>query len=413
MKQRSVGLGHAGLVLALCLGFVAWLAMTPDHVRAQQVGSRSSAPAAVNYEAIAQNLVTQSAGVREGDLVLITGGVRDLELLEDIAVNVRKAGAFPLIAIGSDRLALRMYEDVPAKYDAQTPEFARKLTEVIDVFINVDVNEDPKILGKIPAERLAAQAAAFAPINELALERGVRNVNLGNGMYPTAANAQLFGLPAQELARMFWGGVNADYARMQASGEAVRKVLEGGKELHITNPNGTDLKVRIQERPVLMSDGVISAEEAKRGGAAAQVWLPAGEVFLAPVPGTAEGKLVVARDFFQGREIRNLELTFKGGKVTSMRADAGLEPFKALYDATGAGKEDFAYVDFGLNPDVRVAPGSRFASFVPAGMVTVGIGGNTWAGGDNKVQFGTAYFLPGSTVKVDGKVIVEKGALEI
>ncbi len=40
-------------------------------------------------------------------------------VLENIAVHVRKVGAFPLIDIGSDRLTKRMFFDVPEKYDAQ------------------------------------------------------------------------------------------------------------------------------------------------------------------------------------------------------------------------------------------------------------------------------------------------------
>jgi aminopeptidase len=295
----------------------------------------------------------------------------------------------------------------------QEPELALKLAEMLDVFIEVDANEDPGILAGVPPERVAARGKTLAPVDQLVQERGIRRVNLGNGLYPTAATAQLFGVPQQQLARIFWDGVNADYARLQTAGEEQRAIFAAGKEVHITNPNGTDLRVRVEGRPVFASDGVISAEDAKRGGAATEVWLPAGEVYLAPVPGTAEGKLVVDRDFFQGKEIRKLTLTFEAGNVTSMTAESGLESLKALYDASGAGKEQFAYVDVGINPGVRVVPGSRMAAFMPAGMVTVGIGGNTWAGGENAVPFGTAYFLPGSTLKVDGRVVVEGGGLKL
>jgi len=51
-------------------------------------------------------------------------------------------------------------------------------------------------------------------------------------------------------------------------------------------------------------------------------------------------------------------------------------------------------------------------SFMPAGMVTLNLGNNLWAGGDNAVPFGLASFLPGSTLKVDDKVIVENGVLK-
>ena len=57
-----------------------------------------------DLEALAVKLVTQSARVREGELVQITGDVKDAEVLEDLAVQVRKQGAHPLVTLSSDRL---------------------------------------------------------------------------------------------------------------------------------------------------------------------------------------------------------------------------------------------------------------------------------------------------------------------
>ena len=50
-----------------------------------------------DLEQLAQRLVTQSAAVKEGEIVLIYGRRQDAELLENIAVNVRKLGAFPMV----------------------------------------------------------------------------------------------------------------------------------------------------------------------------------------------------------------------------------------------------------------------------------------------------------------------------
>ncbi len=202
-----------------------------------------------------------------------------------------------------------------------------------------------------------------------------------------------------------------DYSKLQATGETVKTAIATGKEVHITNPNGTDLSLRIDGRPVFVSDGVISDEEMELGGAAGMVWLPAGEVYTTPVPGTAEGTVVVDHYFFQGHDIRDLTLTFEAGKLVSMTAESNLERLQAVYDAAGPGKDLFAVVNVGLNPNVRIPSGSQMVAWMPAGMVTIGFGNNTWAGGENNVAFGFFSFLPGSTLKVDGKVLVENGVL--
>ncbi len=366
----------------------------------------------VDYEDLAQKLVTQSANIQEGDLVRISGGVRNLELLENIAVQVRKLAAFPLVTLSSERMDRRYYDEVPAKYDSQTPEFDVKLATMITAWISVDFGETPDLLADVPAERRAAVAKTFQPVDDLLIARSVRQVNLGNALYPTTARAKLFGVSQGELAKVFWDGVNVDYSELKNIGEAVQTKLANGKELHITNSNGTNLKVRIEARPVFVSDGVISDADMQKGGAACQVWLPAGEVYLTPVPGTAKGKVVVDRQFYQGKEIRGLALTFEAGKLTSMKAKSGLEPLKARYAAAGRGRDVFAFIDLGISPNVQIIPDSRMVAWMTSGMITVGIGNNTWAGGENEANYFMANFLPGSTLKVDGKLLVENGALK-
>ena len=44
--------------------------------------------------------------------------------------------------------------------------------------------------------------------------------------------------------------------------------------------------------------------------------------------------------------------------------------------------------------------------------MTLGFGNNLWAGGTNKEPYGFQVHLQGTTVLLDGKAIVENGALK-
>lgn len=384
-------------------GFLSLLAVT--------LASQTAPQIKVDFEAIAQKLVNQCAGIREGELVMVSGGPKDFELLEDIAVNVRKAGGNPLLTFGSDRLTRRMWTDVPTKYDAQSREPWVKLAGLFAAQIAVSYGEDEGLLADIPPERLSASAQADAVINETIQKNNLRVVNLGNGLYPTVQLAKRYGMTMDELSRIFWDCVNVDYAELQKTCSTMKGVLGSGKEIHITKPNGTDLKVRIEGRPVYIGDGVISEEDQKAGFAACQVYLPAGEVYLAPIAGTAEGKVVVDRDFFGGQEVTGLTMIFKAGKLMSMTAESGFDRLKANYDAAGPGKDDFAVIDIGVNPRLAEGAGARILNYVRAGMVTVGIGNNIWAGGTNSSPFGLQTYLTDCTLSVDGKALVESGKL--
>ena len=302
---------------------------------------------------------------------------------------------------------------MPEKYDTQPDTLGMKLADIVNVNISVDSNETEGLLADVPPARLAARGKTGEPVAAQFRKNNVRSVNVGNDLYPTDWRAKRFEMTTEDLSKTFWEGVNVDYTSLQAKAEQVKAAL-AGNEVHITNPNGTDLKLKVQGRPVYVSDGVISAEDMQKGAPYVTVFLPAGEVAITPVAGTAEGKVVVTRDFFNGKEIQNLTITFAGGKVTSMTGTGpGFEGFKADYDARGEGKELFGFVDLGINPNVKLSPTSKLGNWVPAGSVTVGTGNNTWAGGDNSISAGWVGFLPGSTVTVDGKMLVENGVLKV
>jgi uncharacterized protein (TIGR03067 family) len=363
--------------------------------------------------ALAKKLVSQCAAVKEGDVVQISGVVRQAELLEALAVEVARLGGDPLVTLtGSAKMTRRLVTDVPAKYDSRTSPLGLKLAEVVHAQIAIDPDEDTDaVLAGVPPERMAARSRAAQPISEQLLKRNVRTVNLGNGLYPTDERAKQFGISKEELARLFWGGVDVDYAKMQATGQALTAALAAGKELTVNDPGGTSLTVGIAARPVYVSDGVLSPDKIKKGGPACNVWLPAGEVYLAPVPGTAKGKVVVERMFWEGKEVRGLALTFDKGKLTGMTAEAGLDRIKALYEAAGAGKDEFSMIDLGINPNVRLPKASRMAAWMQAGAVSLGFGNNLFTGGDNKADFGFGATLPAATVAVDGTALIKDGVL--
>ena len=413
----------AALSVAVCTLLVACQRPTPEGTAPTATPTAAPATTAAepakasptDFEQLAQRLVTQSAAVKEGDLVLITGRLHDADLLESIAVHVRKAGGFPMIEYSSDRLAKRLFFDVPEKYDTQAPGWGSQLAGVVDVVISLGNGMAENLFEGADPKRMAARGKAAEPVGQAFLKNNVRTVEIGNNLYPTPWRAERLGMAEGDLATMFWNAVNLDYSDLQVRGEQVKAALAGGNEVRITHPNGTDLKVRIQGRPVLVSDGIISGDDLKRGGAAVAVYLPAGEVYTTPVPGTAEGKVVDTRSFYRGQPIENLTLTIAGGKVTAMTGSGpGYAGFKAEYDAVQDPRKDlFGYIDLGINPSVKLPASSKVGNWVPAGTVSVGTGGNIWAGGDNSVPYSINVSLPGTTITLDGKPIVENGVLKL
>jgi len=375
----------------------------------------ASSAARTDLDQLAARVVSQSAAIKEGDVVLISGRTHDAELMENLAVEARKLGAFPLVSYNSDRLSKRLFFDVPAEYDSQQDALGMALADVVDVNIELGNTTTENLFEGADPARVAARNKAFEPMQQAFTRNNVRFIELGNGLYPTAWRAERLGMSEDALADLFWKGVNVDYAQLQARADEVGKALSAGKEVHVTHANGTDLTFSIAGRPVMSSDGMLSEADIARGGGAVQQYLPAGEVYTTPAPGSGDGKLVQTRGYFRGQQIDNLTLSFAGGQLTGMTGSGpGYAGFKAEYDAIDdARKSALGFIDFGINPNIALPEGASVGTWVPAGSVTVGTGGNTWAGGDNAVPYSLTVHLPGSTVTVDGKPFVEQGTLKM
>lgn len=352
--------------------------------------------------ALAERL-TDCAKIVAGDLVLVRGGAGDAALLETIAGEVRKRGGSPLVVLSGDALERRLVDGVPADVDARPNELELRLASSVTAVIDVEADASPTELGHIPGQRLAARAKGVGLADELMRRRGVRRVELGHGLYPTAHLANDCAMSEEELSRSFWFAATADSGAMRAEGEMLRDSLTPGGQVVITNPNGTELKFKLIAKPGLIGDG--TTEE----GSLAEVRLPAGELVTLVAPGTAEGRIVVDRMIWRGREVIGLSATFRAGRLTSLNARGGGEYVRKEYEAAGPGRDQLAAVVIGLNPDLKPPSGVKIDWTIPRGVVSVRIGADAWAGGENAVAFSLPVCAPGSTLKVDGRTVIEEG----
>ncbi len=416
MKSRSLmpsSLACAVLLAACNQPAQGPAASTEPAASATPAAATPAAPA-VDMDQLAERIVTQSAGIKEGDVVMISGLSSDADLLEALAVAVRKQGAFPWVMYSSERLSKRMFFDVPAKYDSQVDPAELALVKLADVGISVGNGQTANLFEGADPARMAARGQAGWKVAEAVRAAGVRSVEIGNGLYPTAWRAERMGLGQEALSKLFWDGINLDYTQLQQQAEALRAKLASGRDVHVTHPNGTDITFSIAGRKVVSSDGLISEADRKAGGAALAVYLPAGEVMTSAARGSANGKLVQATNFYRDKPVDNLVMEFKDGKLVSMTGSgAGFADLKAEYDAiTVPGKDEFGALDLGINPNIRLPADAKVGNWVPAGMVTLGFGNDQWAGGTNSAPYARDVHLAGATVNVDGATLVDKGELK-
>lgn len=404
-----------------CVFLVAQLACQPasNTNTAQQntsntpsSGSTAKAPER-NFDQLAHRIVTMSANIQPGEVVVVSGGKHTIPLMEAIAIEAQKAGGMVTMFLNSDKVSRSFNVDVSDKYLEQEPRFLAEWLKQTDVFISLPGASDIKALDEgVSAERLGKMAKAGEFLTPMLDGMKFRQINI---IYPTEERGKSFRLDGQTYVNMIWDAIGADYQQIAAKGDALKRKLQGAKKIRVTSPAGTDVTFDVGSRPIFIDDGIVSAERAKsKKFADRNVGLPGGALNFAPVENSANGKVVVPRVDCRFEKMSNITFEFKNGKMDNFQASQGKQCFDDLMATSDGPKDMFSGFTIGLNPNWPSHEENDAAYYASgAGLVFLGIGDNQFIGGSIKTKgnFGFGFPISNATVWIDDQKIIENGRL--
>lgn len=242
-------------------------------------------------EEAARVAAIRSLKVREGERVLIVANPeREVGLIAcALSDAVADAGGRPILA----------YQPVKSQFDFTEDEVVAAIAAL------------PSVIVSLSADRLGKDRAAIkSPFSA------------GGKRYDSTFHYLLYG---RKSVRSFWSphvtvdcfvrAVPIDYEALKSRCLRLKDILDGAVSVRVTNGNGTDVSFGTSGRKAFTDDGDFSFPGA--GGN-----LPAGETFISPVTGTAEGLVVFDGSIASHRgEIlieRPIEARIEKGFVTGL-----------------------------------------------------------------------------------------------
>jgi aminopeptidase len=368
----------------------------------------SLAESVQRFNALAPKLV-QSAGIKAGDLVTISGGLLMVREMEALGLAVQKAGGRPILLLDSPRLTQNLYAEVPQQYiDKQSTSYEKFAAQNVAVAFYLPNGEDFASLRR--TDRRAQVDQSLAKAN--ATTTSARNAGITRNLFigvPTPSDTASIQMDYAAFSAMSWSAIEADYSAMAAKGQQIKKILEGAKQLHITSPEGTDLTLGLGKRPVIVSAGLVPAG-TKGSEVARSASLPGGTVRFAPMETSVTGKIKAAEDQCD-QPIRDESVEVQKGMAVAISAASDEECLKRSFKDAGR----FGSVVIGLNPAIQFTHVPSYGPQIEtsAGMVSLSFGANQGLGGLNPA-IGGGWTVPllHATVVADGKVIVKDGKLE-
>jgi leucyl aminopeptidase (aminopeptidase T) len=211
--------------------------------------------------------------------------------------------------------------------------------------------------------------------------------------------ASMPGVTAEMLGRV----MAADLRVLRKRGASIGRALGAGSEARVTCERGSDLRLGLEERTATVDAGALNMRGAFGN-------IPCGEVFIAPVEGTAEGTLVVDGSIASIGKVRGpVELTVSGGHLTEADGEQGTQLMELLSEH-GSDGTNVAELGIGTNESAMLT-GNILEDEKILGTAHVAFGASAAIGGTVQVPVHLDCVLLRPTVEVDGTPIVEAGEL--
>lgn len=207
------------------------------------------------------------------------------------------------------------------------------------------------------------------------------------------------GVTEEMLTRL----MSADLEELRRRGRAIVAAMNAGSEARITCAHGSDLRLSLEGR-----NGIVDAGELGNRGAFGN--LPCGEGFIAPVEGSAEGRLVVDGSIAGvGLLETPTALEIKAGHLVDT-SGAGGEALMKLLAPHGPDATNVAELGIGTNEEALLT-GNVLEDEKILGSAHVAFGASAAIGGTVQVPVHLDCVILEPTVEIDGETIVSGGEL--
>jgi leucyl aminopeptidase (aminopeptidase T) len=322
------------------------------------------------------------------------------EITRELQSQLSKAGVFPVAVLNFE----------PPEIVAAEPSDSAAAKRLEDTFVATlrPLFANADIFVWMPARALAADVR-WERLIETSHVRGIHFHWI----------EQLQGKSPEEIAarsRMYERAI-LDYAALSREQDRLIAALRG-HTVHITTPEGTDLRLRVPEAAWFhKNDGDISPARARLAKSVRdrEMEFPPGALRFIPDVASTEGRLLVAKAPTESGTTEGVTIEFSHGRAGRVTAKTNEEAFRAQLKEIGGDVDKVGEVVIGTSPLLATPLSSGELPYYGYGdgFVRISLGDNWESGGTNRSPSGHPLwlFLEHATVETDGTVLIRGGRL--
>lgn len=354
----------------------------------------------------ARVLVEHSLEIGKNDLFLIAGSTLTLPLMKEVYRQALQRGANPYVRIYDEdfnEIFFKYARDEQLRFISPISEYEIRK---IDARLTILGPKNTKYLSNVDPKRQSLRGRATEKIHRIFLERSAKGeLRWCLTLYPTNASAQDADMSLDEYEDFVCkaGYLNRKdpvkvWKDIGAWQERIIKILSSKKELRIVAKD-TDLRLRVDGRKWINCYGKEN--------------FPDGEIFTGPIENSADGYITYSfPSFHGGREVRDIYLEFKRGRVVKAKASKGEEFLKSMI-SMDRGASRIGEFSFGTNYAIKRYTNNTLFDEKIGGTIHIALGsGYPETGSRNRSGLHWDMVLDmrkDGEVYADGELIYRKG----
>jgi aminopeptidase len=356
-------------------------------------------------------LVNYSLAAQKGQSVLILGDLEAIPLLTAVYRACILAGLKVETILEPSSWTEFLLQHGSDEQIAFTPYGKLCAVQNHDLYIRISATSNSKMLSQIPSQKLSHSLASSKPILETMLHRAAeKHLRWCYTAFPTPASAQDAEMGTDQFSEWVLDACYLNepspsdaWKKMEEQQDQIIQFLEGKKELHFQNWQGTDLRVNVEGMKWVNCCGTIN--------------FPDGEIYTGPNAHAVDGGVngIVRYSLptvFRNIEVHDIELTFKQGKVIKASASKNEEYLQKMI-AFDEGSQYVGEIAIGTNEKIQTCTKNILFDEKIGGTFHLALGmGYPQTGNTNKSALHWDMIFDmrkGGTIHADGELFHQDG----
>lgn len=320
--------------------------------------------------------------VKKGSLVLLNfwGENSDLSILDKFTLEIAKLGAVPMRWQQSRELIKNYFTEVSQEY-LDFPDEYFEVFKLADVVIDIFMY-GPAPHKDFPKERIPMYGGYLRKLFGALTEGKETFIQV---RIPTEENAMEEDIEYEVYKNAMYNALSIDFNKLKENCTNLVNKLKGKNKVSIFTDNNNVLNFNLENRQWFKDDGTGD--------------IPCGEVYIAPIEESANGKILIPQVTLEGEKLYNVLLEFKGGKLIYCSSN---KLFEFINKFPGQ-KDILAEFGIGLNENIKELIGCQLIDEKCIGTAHIAIGMNDMFGGKNSSQLHMDFIFKPVKVELDGE----------